>query len=53
MMGVLFDGALMTMSTDQMTTNEPVQLYLDLWTEEDDTEYQAWLDLLNNQPSDR
>ena len=53
MMKALFDGAPVTMSTDQMTTNEPLQLFLDLWTEEDDAEYQSWFDSLESDPSER
>ena len=53
MMSVLFDGAPVTMSTDQMAADEPLQLFLDLWTEEDDAEYQSWLDQLDDEPSDR
>jgi len=53
MMSVLFDGAPVTMSTDQMTADEPLQLFLDVWTEEDDAEYQTWLDSIESDPSER
>lgn len=43
----------MSLNVPVETVQEPTQLVLELWTAEDDTEYQAWLDSLEVTPSER